>query len=96
MGEPILDGTGRQSLTLPAIQQRLDVLALERRCLHLPKTGLAQLPCSQRQRAHAVGLGVVAAVAVAVAKLPQGIGQVIHLPVSQKASSCCVVLKLIG
>lgn len=68
----------RQTFGLPALQQGSDMLALERGGPHLAEACFAQLASGQNQRPLSVGLGGMAAVAVALAKLAQGIGQVVH------------------
>src|SRR5690606_37198239 len=83
----VLERASRQPFSLPALQQGFDVLALERGGPHLAETRFAQLASSQTQRPLPVGLGGVATVAVAQAKLAQGIGQVVH---------CGVVPSVVG
>src|SRR5690606_20211024 len=74
----VLDRASRQAFGLPALQQGSDMLALERGSPHLAEAGFAQLASGQGQRPLPVSLGGMAAVAVAQAKLAQGIGQVVH------------------
>lgn len=78
MAQAVFQGAGRQPLCLPLVEQRIDVLALERASLHLVEPRVTQLAGHQRQGALPVGLCGEAAVTVASAQLFQRPGQIIH------------------